>query len=90
MPTVVTAGPFRARVLNPPREHGPAHVHVGKGEGEVLVNLGAPETRGGPWSPVSVREVHGLSDTDVVRAVAVVQDNLKKLRDEWVRIHGTP
>ena len=92
MSTVVTVGAFRVRVLNPPREHGPAHVHVvkgrGRGGGEVLVNLGEPQTRGGAWGSVSVREVRRLSDADVVRAVEVVQDHLDKLREEWVKIHG--
>jgi hypothetical protein len=95
MATVVEQDGFQVRVLNPPREHGPPHVHVVKGKGrgasEVLVNLGEPTRPGGPWTPISLREVRGrISDKDVVRAVDLVQDHLGALRKEWVKRHGTP
>lgn len=91
MPTIVVEGPFQVRILNPPREHAPAHVHVvrsGGSDGEVLINLGQPDRRDDPWGPVSLREVHGMSQKDVVQAVRVVEAHLEHLRREWRRIHG--
>ncbi len=92
MPTVVTDGPFRIRVLNPPREHRPAHVHVvtgkAKGGSEVLINLGEPEVPGGPWGSVSLREVKGMRARDVMAAVRLVETHVVTLREEWERIHG--
>lgn len=91
MPTIVTEGPFQVRVLNPPREHKPAHVHVAKSggsDGEVLINLGQPGRKGDPWGPISLREVYGMSQKDVLRAVRLVEAHLEQLRREWRRIHG--
>jgi hypothetical protein len=91
MPTIVVEGAFRVRVLHPPREHGPAHVHVvksGKSDGEVLINLGQPEKKGDPWESVSIREVHKMRASDVVQAVRVVEAHLDHCRSEWRRIHG--
>ena len=94
MPTVVTSGPFRIRVLNPPREHGPAHVHVvhgpGRGTSEALVNLGAPAETGGPWGNVSLREVKGMRSNDVVHAVRLVHEHRVELRRAWIKLHGQP
>jgi hypothetical protein len=38
MPTVLVQGGFKVRILLPPREHGPAHVHVHKAGGLVEAN----------------------------------------------------
>jgi hypothetical protein len=66
-------------------------VHVlkgkGKGESEVLINLGEPETPGGLWESVSVREIKGMKDRDVVAAVLLVQEHLVTLRKRWREIH---
>lgn len=92
MPTIVTDGAFRVLVLNPPREHGPAHVHVlkgrGAGESEVVIELGEPEVTGGPWGPVSIREIKGMQNRDVIRAVRLVEQHLVTLRQRWGEIHG--
>lgn len=94
MPTIVTRGSFRVLILLLPREHGPAHVHVlkgkGAGESEVLINLGQPEpyVPGAPWASVSIREIKGMRDKDVVTAVLLVQQHLMTLRQRWMEIHG--
>lgn len=93
MPTIVAEGGLRVLILNPPREHGPAHVHVLKGrnggDGEVLVNLGQPDEPGGPWQLISLREVRGMTPNDVVRAVRLVEARLELLRQRWEEIHGS-
>lgn len=93
VPTIVAAGAFRVLVLNPPREHGPAHVHVlkgrGGGESEVLVNLGQADVPGASWQAISLREVRGMAAKDVIRAVRLVETHLAHLRQRWEEIHGT-
>ena len=78
MPTIVQRGGFMVRVLLPPREHGPPHVHVAKADGEVLINL----------SPIGVREVLGMRPADVVRAVRVVDEHHGECLMAWRRYHG--
>lgn len=90
MPTIIIEGAFRVRILNPPREHKPAHVHVvksGGSDGEVLINLGQPDTNDGLWGPLSLREVYGMRQKDVLQAVRLVERHLDLLRYEWRRIH---
>lgn len=93
MPTVVTDGAFRILILNPPREHGPAHVHVlkgcGGGESEVLINLGQPSAPGTSWEDIRLREVRGMMAKDVIRAVRLVEAHLTMLRARWESIHGS-
>ena len=93
MPVVVTGGAFRILILNPPREHGPAHVHVlpGKraGTSEVLISLGQPRLPGQPWESVSLREIRGMKNRDVVAAVRLVHDHVAFLRERWLEIHDT-
>lgn len=76
---------------NPPREHGPPHVHVlkggGKGESEVLINLGQADTPGVAGEPISIREVKGMRDSDVVMAAMLVQNHIESLRERWKEIH---
>ena len=92
VPTIVAEGAFRVLILNPPREHGPAHVHVlkgrGGGESEVLINLGQPDEPGAPWEAISLREVRGMAAKDVIRAVRLVEAHLELLRQRWEEIHG--
>lgn len=90
MPTVLRAPPFRVIILNPPREHGPPHVHIrkgfGVGEGEVVIALGV--TGNGVTERVSVREVYQMATRDVVAAVRLVEANLAQLREQWRALHG--
>jgi hypothetical protein len=78
MPTVVLADGFHVRVYNPPREHSPAHVHVLKGGGEVLVNL----------NPIAVRKNYGMRAADIVAAVQLVEVHQSLLLAEWRKRHG--
>ena len=81
MPTVLQANGFRVRVLLPPREHPPPHVHVGKGEGEVVVTL--PQA----GEAVSVRTVYRMRAADVVAAVRLVEGHVEQLRAAWRKYH---
>ena len=82
MPTVLDANGFQVRVLLPPREHGPPHVHVYKGGGEIVITLPDGE------SPPAIRTIHGMKSTDVVAAVRLVEGHLVPLRAAWRTYHG--
>ena len=52
---------FSVVVLLPPREHGPAHVHVRRAGGEAVIELRS----------FAVRKVERMRNADVVRAVGL-------------------
>ena len=81
MPTVLRRGGFRVQILLPPREHGPAHVHVAGAGGVVTIVL--PE--GG--RPMRVRKVIGMRDVDVVAAIRLVEENIAFLLVQWHLYH---
>lgn len=78
MPTVLTVDGFQFAILLPPREHGPAHVHVTRSGKEVIITL----------TSVQVREIKGMRDSDARQAVRLVLENIELLRAHWRRIHG--
>jgi len=77
MPTVIQRDGFRVVIFLPPREHGPAHVHVCKAGTEVIITL----------DPIGVRVVERMRPADVVQAVALVEDNRAHLLKEWRKRH---
>lgn len=82
MPTVLRDGGFEVRILLPPREHGPPHVHVRKSGGMVIINL--PDGN----SLLSVRSVtRRMSDATVLAAFRLVEANVEMLLTEWRRYH---
>ena len=82
MPSVLEADGFRVRILLPPREHPPPHVHVARAGAEVVLLL--PQDIAG----VVVRTVYGLRDADVVAAVRLVEANGALLLRAWRKYHG--
>ncbi|MEO5816301.1 MAG: DUF4160 domain-containing protein [Gemmatimonadaceae bacterium] len=78
MPNVFEADGFHIAVLLPPREHGPAHVHVTKAGEEISVNL----------EPVGLRKDYGMRPANIVKAVRLVEANVKLLVTEWRKYHG--
>lgn len=79
MPTVLRIDGFRFVILLPPREHGPAHVHVHRAGGTVVVEL----------PTMALRDIRGdISDADVRKAVRLVEENEPTLLAEWRKIHG--
>jgi uncharacterized SAM-binding protein YcdF (DUF218 family) len=78
MPTVMTCDGFAIIIYFPPREHGPAHVHVFRGGEEVIIEL----------APVAIRENYGMRSAQIVKAVRIVENSLDMLQEEWRKIHG--
>ena len=81
MPTVLVVAGFRVRILLPPREHPPPHVHVTR-SAEVVLLL--PQGRTG----VVVRTVYRMRDADVIAAVRLVESNAELLLRSWRTYHG--
>lgn len=84
MPVVLRHAGFAVRILLPPREHGPPHVHVTKGGGEVIIELPA---RG---DPQRIRGVFAMRNADVVAAFRIVEGHAELLMTHWRRHHGEP
>ena len=82
MPTVLDVDGFQVRIRLPPREHGPAHVHVWKAGTHVVINLPQGD------QPLGIRIVHRMRDLDVVAAVRLVEANVELLLTEWRKHHG--
>ncbi len=81
MPTVLTKSGFRV-VIYTRDEHPPAHVHVWRAEGEVVIRLGDRNDL------PDVREVNGMPRRDVRRALDLVTNNQEMLLARWEEIHG--
>jgi hypothetical protein len=82
MPTVLQADGFKVRILLPPREHGPPHVHVDRGDGQVVILL--PSKTG----PCGIRTVYRMRNADVVAAFRLVERNAALLLAAWRQHHG--
>ena len=82
MPTVLKRGGFHVRILLPPREHGPPHVHVRKAEAVVVIDP-PDEDR-----PLSLRTIRRMRDVDVVAAFRLVEANVELLLEQWRKYHG--
>ena len=82
MPTVLNVDGFQVRILVPPREHGPAHVHVRKTGTVVVINV-----RDGD-QPLGIRTVRGMRAADVVAAFRLVETNVEMLLEQWRKYHG--
>ena len=82
MPRVHENGGFKVYIYLPPREHGPAHVHVLYADGEVVVRIGT-------GSALEPHRVFGpIRDVDVVRAVRIVEEVEEALLGAWRKHHG--
>ena len=82
MPTVLREAGFRVRILLPPREHGPAHVHVFKAGAVVVVDLPDED------QSLGIRKVRHMRDVDVVAAFRLVEANVEMLLGQWRKYHG--
>lgn len=78
MPVVLRHNSFDVIIFYPPREHGPAHVHVRKAGAELVVSL----------SPVEILSVGRMRDVDVMAALRLVEANVEYLLGEWRKHHA--
>ena len=94
MPTVLRQQGLSIRILHPPREHGPPHVHVtsghGTGRGEVVIRLAVLLDRPERTGPVELWHVSGMTAAEVSRAVRLVEAHHDYLVRCWFGIHGGP
>jgi len=82
VPTVLKDGGFHLRILLPPREHGPAHVHVRKAGAVVVIDL--PDAN----QSLGIRKIRRMRETDVMAAFRLVEANVELLLEHWRRYHG--
>lgn len=82
MPELHRENGFVFMVYAPPREHGPAHVHVHKSGTEAVLRLGDERT------PVFPLRVSRMSRRDVLKAVRMAQANKERFLTEWENLHG--
>lgn len=78
MSTVLLVNGFRVSIRNPPREHGPAHVHVWKAGTSVVIEL----------DPVVARSAERMRTADLAAAVRLVEANRQYLLEQWRKRHG--
>ena len=64
-------------------DHPPPHVHVIRGEGELVFSLGDCEEA----EPSPARELSQMKRTDARNALDAVKANKKKLWEKWRAIH---
>jgi len=63
-------------------DHPPAHAHVFRAEGEVIINLGDEEIK------PEIRENKSMRNKDMRDALRIVAENQLLLLIEWRRIHA--
>lgn len=83
MPTVLKKDGFVIRVLGPPREHPPPHVHVQKGNDALVVLRLRMLDR-----PQRVWAVYDMKNEDVIKAFRIVEENHDQLLAAWEGMHG--
>lgn len=67
---------FRVHIWS--NDHVPAHVHVVRAEGLVIIDL----------LTLSIRAAHDMKPADIRRACRIVEENRGSFLLEWRRIHG--
>lgn len=77
MPIVLRALGFDISIYLPPREHGPAHVHVRRAGERIVFWL----------DPIGIRDMR-MSDANGRAALRLVVQHHAYLLAEWRRIHG--
>ncbi len=80
MPTVLSQDGFDVMIYT--KDHLPAHVHVWKAGGEVVIDLG------GDVVAPSIREHKRMRKENVRKAVGIVEENQMVLLIQWREIHG--
>lgn len=60
------------------QDHLPAHVHIWRAGGEIVINI----------TTLEVTRVEGISRRDSTQAVRIVEENREFLLERWHEIHG--
>lgn len=81
MPVILRSRGFEVRIYLPPREHGPAHVHVRKGQTEVIIYLADGERT------QEVRRISDMRPSDLAKTMNLVAANADYLLQMWKRLH---
>ena len=76
MPTVLRKNGFEVMIYT--QDHIPAHVHVWRAGGEIVVNIATLE----------ITKAEDMSRRDSARAVEIVEENQRYLLGRWREIHG--
>lgn len=74
MPTVLRRNGFEVRIYT--SDHIPAHVHVIRGGGRMVIDIETLETR----------RITDMTNREVRQALQIVADHREFLLDEWKRI----
>jgi hypothetical protein len=82
MPTVDRFDGFRVVIYH--NDHEPVHVHVIGGSGTAIFNLDCKT------GSAELREKHGLNRGDIQRIRGKLEERVKRLCEEWDKIHGEP
>ena len=83
MPRAFERDGFAVRVLGPPREHPPPHVHVQLGSHAlVVIRLRLPNVAQRVW------RIYDMRPRDVVRAFKLVELHHELLLQLWEDMHG--
>lgn len=80
MPTVLRKNGFQVIIWT--HDHLPIHVHIFKGDGELVVNLGNVE------ADISIRDNYGMRGADLRQALRLVARQHSLLLEKWREIHG--
>jgi hypothetical protein len=89
MPTIIKQDGFRVVIY--PNDHIPSHVHViKKSGGEVRIALSSidPESGESLVMPSIMSIEHKIRDSDVAKALSLVEKHQAELLTEWSRIHA--
>jgi len=76
MPTVLRKNGFEVMIYT--QDHIPAHVHVWRAGGEIVVNIATLE----------ITRAEGISRRNSAKAVEIVEENQQYLLERWHGIHG--
>ena len=79
MPEIFRQGSFVVSVLLPPREHGPAHVHVRCPEGFMVVQL---------EPSLLIREAQGVKTSTAREILSAIEARYDECLAAWRRYHG--
>ena len=60
------------------QDHIPAHVHVWRAGGEIVINIATLE----------ITKAEGMSRRDSAKAVEIVEENQRYFLGRWREIHG--